>query len=98
MLVFKERKTVVSLEATDDDIEVSIHEERDWDRQQKRLLNDKTSFRISVAFVNDLSYSAIDLVAATEEEAKALAQDAVNFLKKIRPALKIVKEQVDSES
>jgi hypothetical protein len=98
MLVFKERKTVVSLEATDDDIEVSIHEERDWDRQQKRLLNDKTSFRISVAFVNDLSYSAIDLVATTEEEAKALAQDAVNFLKKIRPALKIVKEQVDSES
>ena len=92
MLNFKERKVVVSLEAVDEDVEVSIHEERDWDRQQKRLLNDKTSFRISVAFVNDLSYNAIDLVAATEEEAKALAQDAVNFLKKIRPALKIVKE------
>jgi hypothetical protein len=92
MLNFKERKIVVSLEAVDEDIEVSIHEERDWDRKQKRLLNDKTSFRITVAFTNDLSYSAVDLVAETEEEAKAVAQDAVNFLKKIRPALKIVKE------
>ena len=92
MLNFKERKIVVSLEAVDEDIEVSIHEERDWDRKQKRLLNDKTSFRISVSFINNLSYSAIDLVAETEEEAKAVAQDAVNFLRKIRPALKIVKE------
>jgi len=92
MLNFKERKVVVSLEAVDEDVEVSIHEERDWDRNQKRLLNDKTSFRITVSFVNDLSYSAVDLVAETEEEAKAVAQDAVNFLKKIRPALKIVKE------
>ena len=98
MLNFKERKVVVSLEAVDEDIEVSIHEERDWDRNQKRLLNDKTSFRITVSFVNDLSYSAVDLVAETEEEAKAVAQDAVNFLKKIRPALKIVKETVDSKS
>ena len=92
MLNFKERKIVVSLEAVDEDIEVSIHEERDWDRKQKRLLNDKTSFRITVSFANDLSYSAVDLVAETEEEAKAVAQDAVNFLRKIRPALKIVKE------
>jgi hypothetical protein len=92
MLNFKERKVVVSLEGVDEDVEVSIHEERDWDRKQKRLLNDKTSFRISVSFTNDLSYSALDLVAETEEEAKAVAQDAVNFLKKIRPALKIVKE------
>ena len=66
MLNFKERKVVVSLEAVDEDIEVLIHEERDWDRKQKRLLNDKTSFRISVSFTNDLSYSAVDLVAETE--------------------------------
>jgi hypothetical protein len=92
MLNFKERKVVVSLEAVDEDIGVLIHEERDWDRKQKRLLNDKTSFRISVSFTNDLSYSSVDLVAETEEEAKAVAQDAVNFLRKIRPALKIVKE------
>ena len=92
MLEFKERKLVTSLEAVDEDIEVSIHEERDWDKKNRRLSRGKTSFRISAIFEADASYNAIELVAETEEEAKALAQDAVNFLRKIRPALKIVKE------
>ena len=96
MLEFEVKKRVVTLAAKDGDIEVSVYPENPWDRKAKKESN-LQDWRVSVTLENDDRYNAIDLCAETEEEAKMLAQDAVNFLKRVRPALKVRKEELDSE-
>lgn len=96
MLEFEVKKRVVTLVAKEDDIEVSVFPENPWDRKKRRE-GDEQQWKVSVVFEDDECYNAIDLCCETEEEAKMIAQDTVNFLKRIRPALKIKKEELDSK-
>jgi hypothetical protein len=96
MLEFEVKKRVVTLVAKDGDIEVSVFPQNPWDRKKRRE-GDKQEWKVSVTFEDDECYNAVELTCETEEEAKMLAQDAVNFFKKVRPALKIKKEELDSE-
>ncbi len=93
MLEFTEKKKITRLTAKDENIEVSIHEENPWDRKNRKQ-SDTSIFRVSVSFMNDENYNAVELCCETIEEAKALAQDAVNFLKRNRPALSIKEDTI----
>ena len=96
MLEFKEKQSIVRLDAMDGDIEVSIREESRWDAK-KRKHGDDTFFRISVYIEDDLVYNCLELATETLEEAKMVAEDAVRFMKANRPVLAIRREDVDSK-
>ena len=96
MLDFEVKKRVVTLVAKDGDIEVSVFPENPWDRKKRRE-GDEQQWKVAVNFEDDECYNTIDLCCETEEEAKMIAQDAVSFLKRIRPALKVKKEELDSK-
>ena len=86
MINFNERKVLKQLKAEVGDIDISISEELLWDKEKKQS-SDNSVFRISVSFKNDNNYNAVDLTSRTEEEAKLLAEDAVEFLQKVRSVL-----------
>lgn len=96
MLDFEVKKRVVTLVAKDGDIDISVFPENPWDRKKRRESTEQ-QWKVAVSFEDDECYNTIDLCCETEEEAKMIAQDAVSFLKRIRPALKVKKEELDSQ-
>ena len=91
MLEFKKREIVFRLEAEDDGILVNCVENRKWDRKTRKH-SQETDWRVTAEFLDDSNYSSVDLCVASEEEARAIAADAVAFLKSIRPVVLIQKE------
>jgi uncharacterized OsmC-like protein len=91
MINFKQKESLLHLTGEDEDIEVSISE-RDFKEENCRF------FSIYVARKNDVTFgNCIDLSAETLEDAKLLAQDAVDFLKRNMPALYTRKTAVDNK-
>ena len=95
MLEFKKREVVARLEAEVDGMLVTCKENRKWDRKAKTLSPDN-NWRVTVEFKDDSNYSAVDLCVSSEEEARAVASNAVAFLKSIRPVLLIEKEDKEA--
>ena len=95
MLEFKKREIVSRLEAEVDGMLVTCAENGKWDRKAKAF-SPETDWRVTVIFKEDANYSAVDLCVSSEEEARAVASDAVAFLKSIRPVLLIEKEDKEA--
>lgn len=90
MINFKKRPELVRLSGEDSDIEVSITE--------KENKGEKNTFAIFTRYKEDVFYdNYLELTAETLEEAKLLAQDAVEFLKRNKPALCLRKDAVDNK-
>jgi hypothetical protein len=99
MINFKQKESLLHLTGEDEDIEVSISE-RDFKNISERDFKEENCrfFSIYVARKNDVTFgNCIDLSAETLEDAKLLAQDAVDFLKRNMPALYTRKTAVDNK-
>jgi hypothetical protein len=96
MLNFKKRETVVALEADIEGMSVVCAENRKWDRKTRKFLKE-TDWRVSVEMTDNVNHNCIDVVVSSEEEAKVVAQQAVNFLQSIRPVLLFKKYEDSTE-
>lgn len=87
MLSFEKRRELVSLKVNVDGIIITISEYREFDKK-KNADTDKTLFHVTASYEGDFSYNNIELEVATEEEARLLAEDMLEFFKKVRPVVK----------
>ena len=86
MLNFDKKESLRSFETEVDGIMVRCHEGRVYDRKQGKFTEER-EWRVSVFIENDRNYNSVELAVKSEEEAKAIAEDALKFYQSIRSVL-----------